>query len=102
MKIGKNELFSTEELTNMLTKFEDKINKQLGKKYKYEAEIRLLEVKLEKAIEKDMPEGNNKVEIIYIKTRIANTKTLLNIVDDSIDKIKKIRAERLAEENIKI
>lgn len=100
MEIRKEELFIAEELTNMLIKFEDKINKQLDKKYKYEVEIKLLEIKLKKAIEKDTPEGINESEITHIKGRIANTKTLLNIVDDSIDKIKKIRAERLAEEMV--
>lgn len=98
MKIGKEQLFIAEELTDMLIKFEDKINKQLEKKYKYEVEIKLLEIKLEKAIEKDKSEKIDEGEITHIRARIANTNTLLNIVDDSIDKIKKIRAERLAEE----
>lgn len=98
MKIGTKELFSTEELKNVLTKFENKINKQLEKKSKYEEEIKTLQSKLEKAVEKDILEGNNEVEITRITACIANTKTLLNIVDDSINNIKKIREERLTEE----
>ncbi|AGK98780.1 hypothetical protein [Clostridium pasteurianum] len=98
MKIGTKELFSTVELKNILTKFQNKINKQLEKKSKYEEEIKTLQNKLEKAIEKNILEGNNEVEITRITARITNTKILLNIVDDSINNIKKVRAERLAEE----
>lgn len=98
MEIREKELFSTEEVTDLSTMFENKLNKQLERKCKYEAMIKLLEVKLKNAIEKNELEENSDVDIKDITAQITNNKILLQIVNDSIYKIKKIREERLAEE----
>jgi hypothetical protein len=97
MRIGKKKIYNIDEVVKVIGKFDEKINKQMEKATRYEAEIESLTQRLNEAIEKDIMEGDNEAVITDLGARIANTHTLLDISLESIDRIKTLRAERLKE-----
>lgn len=99
MKIGKQELFNTEEINTYIGKFEGKINECNTKISQLKSSIEQSELEVDIAIEKDILEGSasSKKELSNISARKANAESQLEIELKKLSKIREIMMARLAE-----
>lgn len=98
MKIGKQELFNTEEINTYVGKFEGKINDCNSTIAQLKSGIAQLELEVDMAIEKDILEGSasSKKELSNITARKANSESQLEIELKKLTKIREIMMSGLA------
>ncbi|MBU3110308.1 hypothetical protein [Clostridium lacusfryxellense] len=92
MKIGKQELFNTEEINTYIGKFEGKINECNTKIEQLKSSIEQSEFDVDLAIERDILEGSasSKKELGNISARNSNAESQLEIELKKLTKIREI------------